>query len=60
MTRTLHQFALTASGMAMAIACVAVAATTDPSKAPKGAALAIFLGAAVVPAACIIGAARID
>jgi hypothetical protein len=51
-------FVLTASAALMALATVLVCSTTNPATAPKGTALAIVLGGAVLPGACCIGASQ--
>lgn len=54
----MRALALLISAAALSLTAVAVAATTDPQAAPRGAALAVVLGGVVIPAGCIIGASQ--
>jgi hypothetical protein len=55
---TMQALALLISAAALSLTTAAVAATADPQTAPRGVALAVVLGAVVLPAGCIIGASQ--
>ena len=58
MTRQARAFSLLLSALALSLGAAAYCVTADPKTAPKGAALSILLATAVLPVACVFGAAR--
>ena len=58
MNRQSIAFGLIASAAALMLGSIGYCATTDARTAPKGASLALFIGAVVLPASCLIGASQ--